>query len=149
MRIGLTRRALAILTAILGGASLAGAAGDLMQAGKWEITSSTEIEGMAHHMPPRTFTQCVKPEDVKDPHKMVQQSQEQRDNCEMKDLKVEGSKVTWSVECRGKNAVKGTGTMVYGSGTYEGTINLEMSGSDRGPMKMTTHLKGRRLGDCP
>ena len=148
MKIGSTRKVLAILTAILGSASVSRAAGDLMQAGKWEVTSSTEIEGMAHRVPPMTFTHCVKPEDVKDPHKMIQQSQQQRDNCEMKDVKVEGNKVTWSVECHGKNAVKGTGTMVYGSGTYEGTIEMEMSGSERGPMKMTTHLKGRRLGDC-
>ena len=38
--------------------------------------------------------------------------------------------------------------MVYSGDTYEGTIHFEMEVPQRGPMKITTHIKGRRTGDC-
>ena len=148
MKMGWTRVGLALTAALLLAASPGFAAGGMMQAGQWEITSSTEIEGMAHHMPPSTFTHCVKPEDVKDPESMVRKSQQSKSECELKDVKVDGNRVTWSVECRERGHVKGTGTMVYSGDSYEGTITMQMEESQRGPMKITTHIKGRRVGDC-
>ncbi len=148
MRKNWIRVGLAMGAGLLFSASGLLAAGAMMQTGEWEITSSTEIEGMPHHMPTTTYTHCVKPEDVKDPQSMVRKSQQQKDDCELKDVKVEGNRVTWSVECHKRGAVKGTGTMVYSGDSYEGTITMHMEESQRGPMKITTHIKGRRIGDC-
>lgn len=136
------------LLAIFSAPSTARAAGSPMQPGQWEITSSVEMEGMPHPIPPSTFTHCIKPEDVKDPESMVRQSQQQKDDCELKDVKSEGNRVTWSVECHKKNSLKGSGTMVFSGGSYEGTINMEMTDPQRGPMKIITHIRGRRIGDC-
>lgn len=148
MKIAWTRVGFTMGTALLLTASTVLAAGGMMQTGQWEITSSTEIEGMPHHMPPSTSTHCVKPEDVKDPEAMVRKSQQSKDDCEIKDVKVEKNTVTWSVECHRRGNVKGTGTMVYSGDSYEGTITMQMEESQRGPMKITTHIKGRRIGDC-
>jgi hypothetical protein len=139
----------AAYSTILALPAVAPAADRMMRDGKWEITSSVEMEGMDMKIPPTTITQCFKPEDVKDPREMIHKSQPRsKDDCKPAEVKVEGNTVHWKLECE-KNHMKGTGDMTYHGDTYEGTMRMEMNDPSGGGLrKVTTQIKARRIGDC-
>ena len=112
--------------------------------GKWEVTTEMEMAGIPA-MPGRTSTHCVAKKDADDPQKAIPQGPSGRgrsNNCKVKDYKVEGNKVTWSMECDGRGV--GTGEFVYSEDRYTGTMKMDMGGG-RG---MTMNCSGKRIGDC-
>ncbi|MGA7615134.1 MAG: DUF3617 family protein [Thermoanaerobaculia bacterium] len=113
-----------------------------MKPGKWEVTTKMEMEGMPMAMPPVTVTHCYKQEDIENPEKSLPKGSNQGD-CKMLDYKLDGNKVTWKVECTGKQKVTGSGEVVYSGDSYEGTMNMEME-----QHKMKMNFKAHRLGDC-
>jgi Protein of unknown function (DUF3617) len=117
--------------------------------GQWEITSSMEMEGMAHQMQPMSFTHCFKAGDT-NPKSIVQEMHRRNQECKIEDLKENGNKVSWTMKCHSERGedVMATGEMTYRPDSYEGTMHMEMSGGPHGTMKMTQHIKARRLGDC-
>jgi hypothetical protein len=114
--------------------------------GRWEVKMEMEMPGMPARMPPMTTTQCITPEEAKDPQKAMPQGRGGRgnQNCKVSDYKETGNKVTWSMRCEGAEPMTGTGEFVYAGDTYTGTITME--GSGRGAMAMK--YTGKRLGDC-
>ena len=124
------------------------AASGRLKPGLWEITTTMDMPAMPVAMPPRTHTQCITAKDVQDPKKVVPPSSGKDQDCTMKDYNASGDKVTWSVECQGKRAGRGTGEMVLKGDSYEGTVKMTASDPRRGEMTMTQHIKGKRLGDC-
>jgi len=115
--------------------------------GRWEVKMEMDMPGMPAGMPPMTTTQCVTPEDAKDPQKAVPQGGRGRGNpgdCKVSDHKVEGNKVSWSMKCEGPQPMSGTGEFIYGTDSYTGTMKME---GGRGAMTMK--YTGKRLGDCP
>jgi hypothetical protein len=117
--------------------------------GRWEVSIQMNMPGM--QMPAMTTTQCITKEEASDPMKSVPQGPNGRggmpSNCKMGDYKTEGNTVTFSMKCDAPQAATMTGEFVYGDGTYEGTMKMDM---DRGgqPMSMTMKYSGKRLGDC-
>jgi len=109
-----------------------------MQEGKWEITSTFEMQGMpAGMMKPQTFTTCLKQNDY------VPKDEGQKD-CSMKDVKVDGNTVTWEVVCKGSS---GKGTVTYAGSTFDGAMDTIMK---EGGKDMTARMtmKGRHIGPC-
>src|SRR6185437_9053808 len=104
--------------------------------GKWEITSTTTMPGMGT-MPPRTHTQCITRKDPV-PHQDSQHAK----NCKTLDQKMKGSTVTWKVQCEGSHGpVNGTGTITYGSGTFDGHMTFNMvNPRTHQPMEVTTTM---------
>jgi hypothetical protein len=101
----------------------------------WEATSQMSMEGMPMKMPSRTAKVCS-PVDWKEP------PGGQR-NCKNSNMKVDGNKVTWEVQCTGPT-MTGTGEILReGSDAYSGTIKLA---SDQG--NMTIKLTGKKIGGC-
>ena len=109
-----------------------------MQEGKWEITSTVEMEGMpAAMMKPQTVTTCLKQNDY------VPKEQEQKD-CTMKDVKVDGNTVTWEVVCKDSS---GKGTITYAGSTFDGTM-LTMMKQEGKDMTVKMTMKGKHIGPC-
>lgn len=121
------RGAAALLAAALAPAALA-APGVL-----WEQSTSIEMEGMA--MPGGTHKVCVPEGAAPEPPAGPD------GNCEVKDLRRSGSRMTWKVVCTGKDAMTGEGDMTFGPDSWKGTVSMR---SADGPMKMA--LRGRKLG---
>ncbi len=117
-----------------------------MTPGLWEITVKSEIQGMpgGMGMPATTMTQCVKPADVQDGKRTVPQ---QDPKCEMKDYKLQGSTASWRFECKGPEAMSGSGSMSYSGNSYSGTTKMSMKQQGR-VINMTQSYSGKRLGDC-
>jgi Protein of unknown function (DUF3617) len=116
------------------------------QDGKWEVTVEMEMPGMPIKMPPQTMTRCVTREDAADPQRVVPQSgrNTKASSCKVSDYKMVGNTVTWSMKCAPPEEMSGTGEMVYGDGTYKGTMKMSMANGQTMIMKHT----GKRVGDC-
>jgi hypothetical protein len=136
--------------AILGVAVAAANAADRinLQPGNWEISITNEMEGMASmSMPPMTVTHCIKSEEVKDPRSFVDAMQKRNGKCTLSELKQEGDKWSWNFAC--ENGPSGTTEYLFGGTSYEATSKISVPAKDKhGAMKMTQHIKGKRLGDC-
>ena len=101
----------------------------------WETTSQPAMEGMPMKMPSRTAKVCT-PVEWKEP------PSGQR-NCKSSNMKIEGNKVTWDVQCTGPT-MTGTGEILReGSDAYSGTIKLA---ADQG--NMTIKVTGKKVGSC-
>ncbi len=113
-------------------------AGETLKPGMWRVTTTTHIEGMGT-MPPHTFSQCFRPEDVKSREDVVKQSQQQ--GCTVDDLKTSGGTTHWKVSCdkQGGHAT-GQGTFTLASPTsYTSKVNMTMSsGGHEMSMKLDT-----------
>jgi hypothetical protein len=113
--------------------------------GRWEVTVQMDMPGMPMQLPPQTLTQCITPEQAKDPKRSVPQAGrgQNPNDCSVSDYKVEGNKVTWAMKCEGREPMTGSGEMVYSGDTYKGTVKVNTSGQN-----MTMNYSGKRLGDC-
>ncbi|RLB26503.1 MAG: hypothetical protein DRG66_06760 [Deltaproteobacteria bacterium] len=109
-----------------------------MKEGLWEITTKTKIPGM--EMPPMKHTQCITKNDL------VPQSSQPGQECKITETKVIGNTVTWTMQCKTQGEeMKGTGKITYSGDSFEGTIIISMPQAN---MKITTHISGKRIGDC-
>lgn len=131
-------RTLALAAVVLALSLPVFAAKSPMKPGKWQITMTMEMANMPA-MPPMTFTNCVTKEQAENPQPPKRKDQ----NCELKDYKIDGNTVTWSVQCTGKMNATGEGKMTFNGDSYEGTTHMKMNDMD-----MTQHFTGKYLGDC-
>lgn len=111
-----------------------------VQPGRWEITSSIDMPGMAFAMPASKHTQCIGDTDL------IPQAQQTNDKCQMLDNRVDGDTVTWKVICTsGGGTMTSSGTVVYHGDRFEGTI---ITTGTQMPAGMTQKMSGQRIGDC-
>ncbi len=130
----------AVLLAVLVFTPCAFAGAAPMQPGKWLITTKMEIPGMPVAMPPRTVPVCYSKKDIE--NKKVIPA---RKGCDMKNYKVNGDTVSWKMVCSGKGGpTTMTGEMISKGTSYTGNMTTVMPGG----RKMTTHISGKRIGDC-
>ncbi len=121
------------------------AAPPLMQDGKWEISVKMEMPGLPFSMPPTTITQCITKDDVKDPKK-DDPPPDKKNDCEVKDMKIQGNKADWTMQC--KDGSRGSGEMVYQHNAYSGVMKMETADKKQGKSTIVQHISGRRIGDC-
>lgn len=113
------------------------------QDGQWEVKIEMSMPGLPE-MPPMTQTQCITPEEARNPQKALPQGGPgDQSNCKISDYKTTGNKVTWSLKCEGPPPMSGTGDFTYVGDTYTGTFKMDMGGQT-----MTVKYAGKRLGDC-
>jgi len=114
------------------------ASGPNMKEGLWEITTKTKMPGM--EMPPMKHTQCITKNDL------VPQSSQPGQECKITETKVIGNTVTWTMQCKTQGGeMEGTGKITYSGDSFEGTMIMSMPQAN---MKITTHISGKRIGDC-
>ena len=133
------KKLFAISAILLLSASIVFAGSDVnMNEGLWEITSEVKMSGMS--MPPSTHTQCITKDDL------VPQKAQPGQECQVTNIQCQGDTVTWEIECSGQGRLmKGTGRITYNGDSFVGQMKMTMP--DQG-MKITTNMKGRRIGDC-
>ncbi len=86
------------------------------------------------------------PDEAKDLKKVSEHSST---DCETKKMKIGGNKVSFSLTCHKHGGVQlGSGEFVYQKASYEGTLHLEIDNPRIGKRKITTHISGKRIGDC-
>jgi hypothetical protein len=103
----------------------------------WEQTMEMRMSG--HSMPPQTSRMCLpRKQDWKRPP----QAEDAQEDCELRDLKRSGQKMSWKMVCA--NGMTGEGEMTWTGDAYAGTTTMQ---SQMGAMSM--HVKGRKVGgDC-
>ena len=117
-----------------------------MQPGLWEINMKMEMAGMpGGGMPQTTMRQCIRPTDIEDARRTIPQNNDSK--CEMKDYKMQGNTASWRMECKGPNAMSGTGNITYSGASYTGTTKLAMKQGGQ-MINMTQVYSGKRVGDC-
>jgi hypothetical protein len=123
-------------------AALAASIPDL-QEGLWEITTKMEMPGMPKNMPPIKHTQCLTKKDL------VPQSPQKGQECKISQTKVDGSIVTWTMQCNNaEGTTEGHGKIAYKGNTFAGVITMTVKIPNQQNMQMTSLLNGRRIGAC-
>ncbi len=112
-----------------------------MLPGLWEITSNMEMNGMK--MPGGSTQICYNKADVADTKKVVPVD----NKCQVSDIKQEGSRVSWKMQCKPPQSMTGSGTMTFAPTSYTGDMQMRMQ-HDGKPMQMRQQYSGKRLGDC-
>lgn len=135
---------LAMVLALLGVAH----AQSKLKPGRYELTMKMEMEGLPaqHQLPSSTMHKCMSAEDVKDPMELAKKNNRSQSECEIKSIKREGNKVTWSVDCGPRG--KGTGTIVTASESFELVSQLSMNDPQGTVRKMKTVVDAKRTGEC-
>ncbi len=107
----------------------------------YEVTVKMEMAGMPMQMPAMTQRSCVK-KGASDADSVPHQ-----DNCRVMDARRAGNKLTFTMVCTGRDAMTGTGELVYAGDGYSGMIRYKgkMEGQD---MEMAQSISGRRVGAC-
>jgi uncharacterized protein DUF3617 len=116
-----------------------------IQPGLWEITTKMEMPGMPQSMPAHTMRHCYTKKDVENGKSTVPQSEDK--NCQIKNYKVSGDTITWSMECTGEHAMTTDGTMTVGATTYTGTMKSKMK-QDGKTVEMNQTMAAKRVGEC-
>lgn len=131
-------------------ATAAALAQSVMRGGQWETTTQMQMPNMPAgiQMPVQKMTQCITPEQAKDPASTVQTQNGRgrggKSDCKNSDFKSTGSTITWSFVCTSPDKMTGTGEMTFaGDDSYTNTMKVVMA---QGEMTMKT--TGKRLGDC-
>lgn len=118
-----------------------------LKPGNWQITIRSEMQGAPFTPPPMTFNRCITPDQANDPKSLTKNERNQ--DCEMKDWKQTGNKLTWSMVCHKHGGTQtGTGEMEFSEDSYTGTSTVEMDNPRMGHIKMVQHMSGQRTGDC-
>lgn len=112
--------------------------------GKWTVTNKMEIPGMPMQVPPITSTQCL----TKDKPTPSDGRHDNKD-CKTTELKFDGHKVTWAIQCTGKQPVEGHGEVVYANDAFTGTMTMKTPNPrGGGTMEIHSTMQGKRVGDC-
>ena len=116
-------------------------AGPDLNPGKWEITTETEMVGMAGmSVPPQTHVQCLTKGEL------VPQSKEASNECRVTDIREDGDTVYWKIVCAGQGGqMEGTGQVTYSGDRMSGTMDMVITGAG---MQIKNKIKGHRIGPC-
>jgi hypothetical protein len=137
-------KTIAMLCAMLGAtASAAFAANVNVHPGKWELSTSVDIQGRLPGKEPPVTSRCIKPEDVKDADAMVAAQQKDK-RCTTTVISATSDHVAWTYECP---TGSGSADYAYAGDSYEVTLQYLVHAKD-GDHKTTNHTKAHRIGDC-
>lgn len=116
-------------------------AASLAKAGRWETTVSMEMTGMPVKMPARTLATCVTEEQAKDAENLIPKSGDKRGGCTYSDVKIEGSTVSWKMNCE-KQGMSGDGKVTYKGDSYDGAAHMTIPNGGEINMKYSGVYKG-------
>lgn len=122
------------------------AAAAQVQPGNWELTVTSQMQGMDKPIGPLSKTQCFTDEDTRDPGRVLGTG----GGCQFSNRQQSGDLYTFDVKCGGALPMSGKGRIRRGSGSFEGDLDLTVdSGASGGSnLGMRTKVSGRRLGPC-
>jgi hypothetical protein len=117
-----------------------------VEPGSWELTVTSQMQGMDKPIGPLSKTQCFTAEDTRDPGRVLGTG----GSCQFSNRQHSGDLYTFDVKCGGALPMSGKGRIRQGSGSFEGDLDLAVdSGAGGGSsLGMRTKVSGRRLGPC-
>jgi hypothetical protein len=118
------------------------AATPIAKAGKWESTIQMEMPNMPMKIPAHTMAVCVTKEQAENAENLIPKTGDKRGGCTYTDVKVEGTTVSWKMDCK-ESGMSGTGSTTYHGDTYEGSMHMKMRDQD-----MSAKMTGKFLGAC-
>ena len=111
-----------------------------MQPGRWEITSTLEMPGMAFSMPASKHFQCITADQI------LPQVQQENNKCQIVDQSMYGNIVTWQVQCKSDGgSMDSHGEITYHGDSFKGTV---VTNGSQMPSAMTQKMTGKRIGPC-
>jgi len=114
-----------------------------MREGEWETVTEMVMEGMPFSMPPTKMTQCITKQDL------VPTKGKEDKNCTIKEQKVTGNTVRWSIVCKDKDSTsEGKGEITYSGRSYRGSIQMTDTKKGGAPDRITMKMSGKHLGPC-
>ena len=93
-------------------------AADGPKPGLWEYTTKTEIPGMPFPMPPVKFQRCMTQEDSDKAN--FSQKPDDKNDCEISNLKRKSDGVSYDVTCKGKHPASGHYDFTYSNTARNG-----------------------------
>ena len=122
-----------------------------MKDGNYEYKMDMDMGAMPG-MPPgmgkqsRTFQHCVTKKDI-DEGEFGKKDRKGSENCEIKDFKMSGNTATYTMECKGENAMRADNKITFANDNF--TMDMKMAMTRSGQvMNMTQHMEGKYLGPC-
>jgi hypothetical protein len=117
-----------------------------VQPGNWELTVTSQMQGMDKPIGPLSKTQCFTEADTRDPGRVLGTG----GSCQFSNRRESGDAYTFDVKCGGALPMSGTGRLRQGPDAFEGDLDLAVdSGAGGGAnLGMRTKVSGRRLGPC-
>jgi len=107
----------------------------------WDVTMKMEMPGMPMAMPAQTFQSCLKKDRAKE------DGIPKQDNCKVTDVKTVGNKVSFAMECTGKDPMTGRGEITPTPTSYDGRMQMKSTGRGE-QMEMTQTFSGKKVGAC-
>ncbi len=114
--------------------------------GVWEITIRNEIPGQKP-MPPISMKRCITGKEIADLQSKAAKPPGS-ENCKVTENRTGASGGSWRVECTGKMAIKGEGTVTASGDTYSMQSRMTMTTAEGKSMEITSSMSGKRLGEC-
>jgi Protein of unknown function (DUF3617) len=138
---------LAALVGLAAASVAAVAAAPDFKEGQWAMQYSMEVTGMPFKMPSITGKRsaCLTGKNY------VPDNSQAGQQCQTKDVKVNGNTVTWTMQCKTQEgSIEGQGRVTYKGDRYDGgmdaqMISMTMSGA---PINYRYTMQGEREGDC-
>ena len=95
-------------------------------------------------MPPITSRTCITEKDVESIHRgRTPGANRGAEDCEAVNYKREGDRATWTLSCKGRTPMTGTGSIEVGNDRYVQKMVMKSDGGN-----VTMESTGKRVGDC-
>lgn len=124
-------------------------ADELIQSGRWKVSSKTEMNGAA--MPPQAKDRCLTPDDTADVGKTFGPAiGTVNSTCERTEFAANGRSLKWRLLCKGQIDMDISGDFAFDSSQHYTALVLTkgwMAGTLINDIR--TELEGERVGDCP
>jgi hypothetical protein len=126
------------------GIAWSGVAVSQVQPGNWELTVTSQMQGMDKPIGPLSKTQCFTEADTRDPGRVLGTG----GSCQFSNRRESGDTYTFDVKCGGALPMSGTGRLRQSSSAFEGDLDLTVDSGGGSNLGMRTKVSGRRLGPC-
>jgi Protein of unknown function (DUF3617) len=145
----------ALLGACLAGVPLMALAASSITPGRWRsegIVTSVDMPGLPPEAlammkrRPISHSYCVTPDEAEAGARGL--FSEGNGACEYSRFSMNGGRINAVMKCKGPQGnTQLTMLGTFGATSYE-TTNVMVMGGPQGPMRMTTRMTGKRVGDC-
>ena len=117
---------------------------DRVKEGLWEINLQAEVGGQAMSSTPLVVRQCLTNQAVQD---LMTQLNGVAGGCQVSDFREESSRARWNMSCSGQISLSGTGEVVFGHETFNGTMSM-LVGIAGQTLPLLQTFNARWVGDC-
>jgi len=115
-------------------------AADGLRPGYWQVDSTVEIPNMPALLTSASANYCISKDEARDPRRLVFRQKD----CIFTAFSKANNRLTWKMNCSGRNQGTLTGEALLGGDTFESTMQLRS-----GDNLTTLLVNARRLGECP